>query len=82
MEYYIGDVVRMRKKHPCGSDLWIITRVGLDYRIRCQKCAHSVLLPRQRFVKQVKEVVSRGDPELTKALRPRFSSEEQLGRGG
>ncbi|MCL2497299.1 MAG: DUF951 domain-containing protein [Symbiobacteriaceae bacterium] len=72
MEYYIGDIVKMRKSHPCGNDLWEITRVGLDFRIRCQKCAHSVMLPRQQFARQVKAVISRGDPELTAAVRPHF----------
>ena len=75
MEFYIGDIVQTKKPHPCGGDLWEITRIGLDFRMRCQKCAHSVMLPRQRFVKQVKKVITRGDPELTAAQRPRFDSE-------
>jgi len=72
LEYYIGDVVRLRKTHPCGGDLWEVTRVGLDFRIRCLQCTHSVMLPRQRFEKQVKSVISRGDLELTAAQRPKF----------
>jgi len=72
MEYLIGDVVQMRKIHPCGGNIWVITRLGMDFRLRCQKCGHSVMLSRQKFEKQVKQVISRGDPELTAAMRPRF----------
>ena len=75
MEYYIGDIVKMRKSHPCGNDIWEITRIGIDFRLKCQKCSHSVMLSRQRFEKQVKAVVSRGDPELTAAMRPKFDRE-------
>ena len=75
MEFYIGDIVRMRKKHPCGSDLWEITRVGLDFRIRCQKCEHSVMISRVNFEKHVKTIISRGDPELTAKMRPRFKED-------
>jgi len=77
MEYYLGDIVKLRKAHPCGGDRWEVTRIGLDFRIRCCKCAHSVMLPRQRFEKQVKEVLSRGDPALTAALRPKFDTRDQ-----
>ena len=76
MEYYLGDVVKMRKAHPCGNDLWEVTRVGIDFRIRCQKCNHSVMLTRQRFEKQVKSIISRGDPELTEAQRPKFDQKQ------
>ena len=75
MDYLLGDIVKMRKTHPCGGDLWEITRVGLDFRIRCQTCSHSVMLPRQRFEKQVKAIISRGDPERTAAERPKFDTQ-------
>ena len=55
-QYAIGQVVQMKKSHPCGSDRWRIIRVGMDFRIKCLKCGRSVLLPRSRFEKRVKHV--------------------------
>ncbi len=59
----LGDVVRMRKPHPCGSYEWTVVRLGADIGIRCTRCSHRVLLPRSRFTRQVKSLVSRGDVE-------------------
>lgn len=55
--YAVGQLVRMKKSHPCGSDTWRIIRVGMDFRIKCLKCGHSVLLPRHRFERRIKEVL-------------------------
>jgi hypothetical protein len=55
----LGDVVRMRKGHPCGSDEWEVVRLGADIGIRCRGCGRRVLLPRTRFTRQVKTLVSR-----------------------
>ena len=46
-KFYLGDVVEMRKPHPCGSSEWEVMRVGMDFRIRCLGCRHVVMLPRQ-----------------------------------
>ena len=61
MEIRLGDVVRLRKKHPCGNDEWEVVRVGADIRIRCLKCQRYVLLERSVFERRVKALVSRGD---------------------
>lgn len=55
----VGDVVRMKKAHPCGSDLWQITRTGMDIGIKCQGCGRFVLLPREKFQRQVKVIVTK-----------------------
>jgi hypothetical protein len=57
----LGDVVRLRKPHPCGSSLWEVVRLGADIDIRCQGCSRRVLLPRSQFVRQVKTLVSRAE---------------------
>jgi hypothetical protein len=57
----LGDVVRLRKPHPCGSSLWEVVRLGADIGIRCQGCSRRVLLPRSQFVRQVKTLVSRAE---------------------
>ena len=53
----IGDVVKMRKVHPCGNDLWTVTYVGADIKIRCEKCGRIVMLDRPTFEKRVKKIV-------------------------
>ena len=60
MEIRIGDIVRLKKKHPCGSDEWQVTRVGADIGMRCQKCHRRVLLERGLFERRVKAFLSRG----------------------
>ena len=60
MEIKLGDVVRLRKKHPCGGDEWEVVRVGADIRIRCLKCQRYVLLERPIFERRVKAFIARG----------------------
>lgn len=60
MEIKLGDVVRLKKKHPCGGEEWEVVRVGADIRIKCLKCQRRVLLERRLFERQVKTFVSRG----------------------
>ena len=56
-EFNVGDVVRMKKPHPCGSSNWEITRTGMDFGLRCSGCGHHVMIPRTKFVKAVREVL-------------------------
>jgi hypothetical protein len=58
MDVHLNDVVRLRKKHPCGSYEWRVVRVGADIGIQCLKCDRRVLLPRRKFEKRVKGFVS------------------------
>lgn len=55
--YNLGDVVSMKKPHPCGTNEWEILRIGMDFRIRCLKCGRMVMLPRVKFEKNVKSVI-------------------------
>lgn len=57
MVYSIGDKVITKKKHPCGSDVWTIVRVGADYKIRCDKCGRVVMLSSSEFLKSVRQKV-------------------------
>ncbi len=59
LKLYLGDVVQMRKSHPCGSDQWEVLRTGMDIRIRCMGCRHVVLMPRRRFERAFKRFVRR-----------------------
>jgi hypothetical protein len=56
----IGDVLRMKKAHPCGNHLWQVRRLGADIGITCQKCGRYVMLPRSYLERRVKEIVSGG----------------------
>ena len=56
--FAVGDQVKMKKTHPCGSDRWEIMRTGADFRIRCLGCNRSVMLPRPKFEKAVKAILS------------------------
>jgi len=56
-KFNIGDIVRFRKKHPCGGENWEITRIGMDFKAKCTTCGRMIMLPRRRFEKSVKEVV-------------------------
>lgn len=57
VEFQIGQVVKMKKAHPCGSSEWVITRTGMDFGIKCCGCDHYVMLPRTKFIKAVKALV-------------------------
>jgi len=56
-----GDVVRLKKKHPCGSYEWQVVRLGADISIKCLKCQRHVLLARSAFERRVIAFVSRGE---------------------
>jgi len=60
-QYEIGDIVRMKKPHPCGSRLWTITRTGMDFGLKCQGCGHFVMLPRAKFEKMAGAVVEKAE---------------------
>jgi len=57
----LGDLVQMRKSHPCGSDKWTIIRVGADIKIRCSGCGRIVMLDRVVFMKRLKKVLAHSD---------------------
>ena len=57
MEYSIGDIVIMKKGHPCGFNEWEIVRVGADIKIRCTNCNRYIMMPRIEFNKKVKKVI-------------------------
>lgn len=60
MELRLGQVVTLKKVHPCGSDAWEVVRLGMDVRLRCQGCSRYVLFPRSRLERRVRSV---GPPE-------------------
>ena len=57
IRYQIGDIVRMKKGHPCGGDQWEITRTGMDFGLKCTTCGRRVMISRVNFEKGCKGVV-------------------------
>ncbi len=58
-DYQLHDVVQMKKPHPCGENRWKIIRMGMDIRIKCEGCGHSVMIPRKKFNSKMKKVLER-----------------------
>lgn len=58
-QYDLNDLVEMKKPHPCGVNKWKIIRLGMDIRIKCEGCGHSVLIPRKEFARKMKKVVEK-----------------------
>ncbi len=56
MEYEVGDIVKLKKKHPCGSFEWEILRVGADFRLKCCGCGHQTMLARRLVEKNTKDL--------------------------
>ena len=68
VELRIGDTVRLRKKHPCGSYEWEITRLGADIGIKCRGCGRRVLIPRGDLERRIKAIVQQGKQPRSSSL--------------
>ena len=55
-KFEVGDIIKMKKPHPCGSSEWEILRVGADFRLKCLGCSHQVMVPRRLVEKNTKEI--------------------------
>jgi hypothetical protein len=70
LELYLGDVVRLRRRHPCGGETWLVDRLGADIGLRCETCNRHVLVERRSLERRVAGFVRRGDPVLSAAVGP------------
>ena len=61
MDIQVGDVLFMKKPHPCGSRRFLVLRSGMDFKIRCQKCGHEIMLPRVKIEKNIKKILRSGE---------------------
>lgn len=57
MDVRVNDKLIMKKPHPCGSHEFLVTRVGMDFKIRCTKCLHEVMVPRKSVEKNIRKIV-------------------------
>ena len=56
MDIQVGDILTLKKKHPCGSDKWQTLRIGADFRLKCLSCGHEIMSPRNNIEKYVKQI--------------------------
>lgn len=56
MDIQVGDILEMKKSHPCGSHEWQVLRVGMDFKLRCAGCGREMMVPRSKAEKSVKQV--------------------------
>lgn len=68
--FQLGDIVQMKKNHPCGSNEMEIIRMGMDIRIKCVGCKHSVLVPRAKFEKNMRKVLRSAAAEQETGQQP------------
>ena len=61
IKYALHDLVEMKKPHPCGCNCWEIIRLGADIKLKCTGCNHIVMLPRIKFNKSIKRILSKQD---------------------
>ena len=60
MDITPGDIIKLKKKHPCGSDQWQVIRIGVDFRLKCLGCEHEMLMERQTVERKLKGPVLKG----------------------
>ncbi len=57
MDIDVGTKVIMKKKHPCGSEIFTVTRVGMDFKLRCEGCSREIMMPRKKAEKGIKKIL-------------------------
>lgn len=56
MDIRVGDILVMKKQHPCGERKWLVLRTGADFRLRCVGCSHEVMTPRFKAEKNIRTI--------------------------
>src|SRR5699024_12314665 len=72
MNYEVGDIVKLKKPHPCGSSEWEILRVGADFRLKCVGCGHQIMIARKLVEKNTRGLRKKRSEEHTSELQSRF----------
>lgn len=61
MDVRVGDVLEMKKAHPCGSKTWKVMRIGMDFRLVCTGCGHELMIPRGKIEKSIRKILRDGE---------------------
>ncbi len=56
MDIQVGNILKLKKQHPCGSKEWEVLRIGADFRLKCLGCSHQIMVPRKSVEKNIKEI--------------------------
>lgn len=56
MDIRVGDILTMKKEHPCGEKRWLVLRTGMDFKLRCMGCGHEVMGSRNKFERNIKKI--------------------------
>ena len=62
MDIQVGDILRLKKQHPCGSEEWEVLRTGMDFRLKCQGCGHEFLAPRLKIERNIRKLQRPEEP--------------------
>lgn len=62
MDIRVGDILTMKKAHPCGEDRWLVRRTGADLKLKCLKCGHELMIPRFKIEKNIRNVYREQTP--------------------
>lgn len=57
MDIRVGDILELKKAHPCGSKRWLVQRVGMDFKLKCEGCGHQLMISRVKAEKSIKQVL-------------------------
>jgi len=63
MDIKIGDILKLKKQHPCGSSEWEVLRVGMDFRLKCIGCGHQIMIPRKLVEKNIRNITKKTQEE-------------------
>lgn len=58
----VGDIIEFKKAHPCGGQSWEVLRIGADFRLKCTKCGHQIMISRQKAEKNMRKLISKDNP--------------------
>lgn len=64
MDVRAGDILKMKKNHPCGSNEFYVIRSGMDFRLRCVKCSREFMIPRNKIEKNIRQIIRSGEGQL------------------
>ncbi len=77
LEFRMGDVLQLRKAHPCGGLEWEVTRLGADIGLRCCECGRRLMLERRTLERRLRNFVSRGEPIDEEKMRAVFNRDDE-----
>jgi len=63
MDVQLGDVLEMKKPHPCGEKRFLVLRVGMDFKIRCIKCGREIMIPRVKIERNIRHILRNGEQQ-------------------